>query len=102
MKFIINKIIVVSMVLIAFISNMFADFNSTEAETHFTQMAHAISQADHDMAERMCGVCFTKIEKYKIEINAEPIPNEMEIKTLETYEGRLQKFCNMKNQPVEK
>jgi hypothetical protein len=62
-------------------------------------MTHEISKADHDMAERMCGVCLTKIKKYEEEMNeGDRIAHEYEIKTLETYKTRLQTFCLLKNE----
>jgi hypothetical protein len=103
MKKIINITVVAFMSLMVFMANAFGnDFNSTEAESQFTQMTHVISQADHELAERMCGICKVKIEKYKAEMNEQPIANEMEIKTLETYKIRLQKFCAMKSFEIQK
>lgn len=75
-----------------------SDFNATTAEAEFTETTHEINKADKELAERMCEVCKVKIARYKKEINAQPIANDMEIKTLSTYEARLHKFCALKNE----
>jgi hypothetical protein len=102
MKVLLNITKVAFITTVVMLGTIFAgEFNAVNAEAHFKQTTETISQADHELAERMCGVCQSKIEKYKAEMNAQPIANEMEIKTLETYKTRLTKFCAMKNQPVE-
>lgn len=100
-EIIIDIIIIISVFTLAITVSKADDISySEQLETNYIEVERTIKEAQHinkDMATRMCEICKTKIAKYSAELNSEPIANEMEIKTLETYKHRLHVMCTAKN-----